>query len=508
MDLYSERLICPWGIKLPRLRTINTGYLSPVSVRYRSFGPVMTTVLIGFAVAGCSPHPLDAWSSDSTERIQDSPVTRPPVPPFNNALTTKAAYQEPVAELTMKDAWALTLTHNPKLARFAWEVRAAEARVLQAGRWSNPEIEVEFENFGGSGDLSGTSDLETTIALSQTIAIGSDITHRRRLAQLHGELVSWDYEAARITVLTEVTQRFVEVLAKQRQVELAQESMKLTEQVRDSIIRRVEAGVAPPVERLRAMMPVVTAKIVLQDTRQSLEAARLKLASNWGNSAPQFIEAVGSLDDIKPIPPLSLLIQMINHNPELARWTVEITARKAKVKLSQAEAMPDITAAVGYRRLNDSDDNALVAGISIPLPLFDRGQDEIRAEKMIVASAYQQQRAAELRVQAALAITYARVTSASSRAVALRDDALPPATEAYEAIQRAFDHGDLSSLDVLDAERTLIEFRQQYLDALTAYHFAVAEIESLIGQRLDTTLHPVPSESELPTKKDFQDTQP
>ena len=37
-------------------------------------------------------------------------------------------------------------------------------------------------------------------------------------------------------------------------------------------------------------------------------------------------------------------------------------------------------------------------------------------------------------------------------------------------------------LEVLDAQRTLFEARGQYIDALAAYHKAVAEVERLLGE--------------------------
>lgn len=453
--------------------------------------------VIGVGLSGCTQSPLndDYWVSRRPLGEAYS-AFRPPSE-VNSSTVDHSDHlvAEHEGNLPLRAALAAALLRNPELATFAYSIRAAEARTLQAGLWPNPEVEAAFENFAGSGDVSGTSALETTIALSQTIPLGGDIEHRRRLAQLRGELTGWDYEAARIALLTEVTQRFVNALATQRQVELAQDSVKLAEQVRDSINRRVDAGAAPAVERLRAVVPVVAAKIELQGAQRALDAARLQLASTWGSTVPRFTKVSGDLNSIQPVPPATALVAFVNQNPDVARWAVEITARQTEAKLVQAEAVPDLTGTLGYRRLNEADDNALIVGISIPLPIFDRRQGDILAARLGVASAHQERRSAELRVQAALATVYARLTTAHSKAVTLRDDALPPATEAYEAIRRAFDQGDLGFLDVLDAERTLIEFRQQYLDTLATYHGAVAEIEGLIGQHLPV----VASDNAIPT---------
>ncbi len=74
--------------------------------------------------------------------------------------------------VTLADALALALERSPKLASFSAEVRAREARTLQAGLLPNPEIEGSFEDFGGSGERRGAGSAESTLRLSQPIELG------------------------------------------------------------------------------------------------------------------------------------------------------------------------------------------------------------------------------------------------------------------------------------------------------------------------------------------------
>ena len=77
-------------------------------------------------------------------------------------------------------------------------MRAREAEGLQAGRLSNPELEVEIENFGGSGEADGFSASETTLALSQLIELGGKRLKRQRIAGHQAELAGWEYELTRV----------------------------------------------------------------------------------------------------------------------------------------------------------------------------------------------------------------------------------------------------------------------------------------------------------------------
>jgi len=110
---------------------------------------------------------------------------------------------EPTGVLSLREALLLALRHSPDLAAFAWEVRAGEARTLQAGLLPNPEFDIELENFAGSGDLEGFDARETTIALNQLIELGGKRLKRKRVAALERDLRGWDYEAKRLDVFTE-----------------------------------------------------------------------------------------------------------------------------------------------------------------------------------------------------------------------------------------------------------------------------------------------------------------
>ena len=74
-----------------------------------------------------------------------------------SAMEKKLPHPEAPSEtITLEDARARALMHNPELAASSWEVRSGEARTDQARRYPNPELEVEIEEFGGSREEEGS----------------------------------------------------------------------------------------------------------------------------------------------------------------------------------------------------------------------------------------------------------------------------------------------------------------------------------------------------------------
>ena len=75
--------------------------------------------------------------------------------------------------LTLAQALSRALSRNPDIEPYAIEIRAREAREVQAGLLPNPELGMEIEEFGGSDDRSQFDGAETTVQLSQRIEIGA-----------------------------------------------------------------------------------------------------------------------------------------------------------------------------------------------------------------------------------------------------------------------------------------------------------------------------------------------
>lgn len=447
-----------------------------------------TTALSGcLLAAGCQTSPFDdsAWPERRPLGLELEAYQPPRDPEQLEATTDSVDLPASTDELTLRNTMALALTRSPELRAFGWEVRAAEARILQAGLWSNPELEVEIDEFGGTGGgLSGTDAAEFTVSLAQTFPLGGDIARRRDLAGYNAALAGWDYEAARIEVLTEVTKRYIAVLAAQRSLVVAQQEVELSEAILTIARKRLEAGAAAQVEVIRARVPVAEAMVQMKQAQRRLSASRYQLALSWGQQEPTFGNLVGDLDQLSVPPKPEALAQRINQNPGVARWATEISAHRARVALARAEAVPDLTGRLGVKRFNEIDETALVLSVSLPLPIFDRRQGDILAARLSGSAASERRKQAELRLATQLSSAWTQLANAYEEAVAIRDVALPSAEESFEVTRRAFESGGVGFIDVIDAERTLVGLRARYIAALNTYHTSAAEIEGLIAQPL------------------------
>ena len=392
---------------------------------------------------------------------------------------------EPTGWLTLGQALALTLKQNPELAAFSWDVRSAEARILQARLRPKPELGTQTEDIAGSKQSSGFSRSQTTLQLSQLLELGGKRSARVREATFGRELAKFDYETKRLDILKKTAQAFVEVLSAQERVRLTQENVDLAAGLIPYIQKRVEAGKASAIEQTRIDVAVASARIEFDQTKRALITARQHLAAQWGSAKPRFDRAVGDLERITYFPSLENLSLSLSTNPQIARWEPETEKRQATLRLQQADAVPNLTLSGGPRYINETGEWTNVIGFSLPLPLWNRNQGAILEARNQLAKADDEKRSAVTRLSTELNDAYQTVARTSNEIRILKESVLPGAEKAVEAIQQGYEAGRFSYLDINEARRTLTAARLQHLQALSDYHKAVADIEALTNRPFD-----------------------
>ncbi len=80
--------------------------------------------------------------------------------------------------LTLRDAAVRAAQRNPDLAHFAFELKAQDARIEQAGQRPALHFNAGLENFAGTGDASWLSGAELTLSLSRVVELGGQAGRR------------------------------------------------------------------------------------------------------------------------------------------------------------------------------------------------------------------------------------------------------------------------------------------------------------------------------------------
>ena len=148
--------------------------------------------------------------------------------------------------------------------------------------------------------------------------------------------------------------------------------------------------------------------------------------------------------------------------------------------MEQARAKPNFEVFGGGRYFNEaSGDAAFVVGVEIPWPLFDKNQGNIRTARAQVRAVEYEEAATRRELIVALTDAYQVLVAAHAEAQSVENDLLPTAEQTLEETEEGYERGQFTLLSVLESRSTLFEIRETYLDALSRYASAQAQIEAL-----------------------------
>lgn len=385
------------------------------------------------------------------------------------------------SDLTLGQALQRVLQNNPELAAFSKEVVAYEGTKLQAGLLKNPEFSIGAESFDSSDP---GIERFTTFRISQLIELGGKRSARVNVATLGQEIAGQAYAAKRLEVLARTANAFVDVLENQEQVKVMDDTLRLMQRAMNTVVKRVEAGKAPPIEATRSKVALSAATIELEQARRNLSAVRAKLALLWGEAKPQFSQALGELEAFVEIPGFDQLVSRLEENPAILQSIKNVAQHEAIVELQKANKIPDVTLGAGVQRYLGIDKTTAVLDMSIPIPIFNRNQGNELEARQRLNKAMDEQMSVELQLRTEFVRNYESLLAAQNEIKVLHDEILPGAQNAFEITNRGYQLGKFSFLEMLDAQRAFFQNRILYVRALANYQRLVNTIEQLIAAPL------------------------
>lgn len=400
---------------------------------------------------------------------------------FGQASTPAPSPALPPA-LTLDAALQTALRRNPLLRAAEAEVDATQGALDQAGARPNPTLGIEQED-------TRRETRTTTLLLTQPLELGGKRAARLGLARSARELALADLASRQAEVRADTLLAFFDALIAQERVTVAAQSVDIAASGSAAAARRVTAGKVSPTEETRARVAEANARIELRQAQADRLAAQRALAWAMGSAADDTPPPLdGRAESLPPPPDAQALAERVAQSPALRRARGEVQHAQAAYELERARRLPDLGVSLGTKRAAQTGRHQPVIGLSIPLPLFDANTgaqlEALRRRDAAQALA----EAEERRLRAEVLQALDQLAARAGEAQALKQDVLPAAQSVHDAASRGFELGKFSFLDVLDAQRTLLQARTQYFSALAQAHRAAAELERRLGTPNDRPL--------------------
>ena len=381
--------------------------------------------------------------------------------------------------LTLRQALTLARDSDVGLAASEARIEAASGALRQAGVSPNPSIGVEVENFPRSNLNTPFHRTEATLFYQRTVERGDKREARINASRADLEVVRLRRIVRGLDLFQSVETAWNEALAAEASVQIAADQLATVQAFQEEVRRRVEAARDPLFAGARVDTQVIQAQIALDQARLAADNARRALAAYWSNPSDQPLDVSEFEDTEAPLPALpaqSVDLGLL----EAVRETAD-----AQIAVEQSRAVPDLTLRGGVRYLEDGRDLAFVVGGSIPIGVYDTNRGNIeRAEAERLAADREIAAARLARVRDTVRLQ-ARIAAYAAEANRIEAEVLPKAEETVALVRDGFNRGGFSYIDVIDAQRALIEARTRRIEALKALHADRAVLNRLAASHAD-----------------------
>lgn len=433
--------------------------------------------------AGCAAP----WRDDY-DRLQDLTAAAPAAAaPATRAPSTDAELDR--ALLQPLDAGTLVAharARNPELREAAARARAGLHDVRRAGALDDPTLKFETEGvpLRHAGSLARAE--TNMVGLSQSFPFPGTLSLRSEAAVREAEALYQRYRHRERDVIARLKRAYLDYYAAARAIEAHDDHLKLmeaTEKISDAKFRTGAVSqqdvLKPQLEQIQLHSEVLAAEQMKASARAAINTL-LHRPVDAPLGEPKAIVPAEEAFDVQ-----ELLARAADARPDLREAELRVRATRAALRVARREQnLPEFSVGLDYRQMPDGPD-AYGAFLAVHLPWFtgkrsaqaDALEQTLRADEAALD-------AVRARAQFEVRDAWLRTESARKSAALLRTELIPKTGQTVDVSRASYEKDKTSFLDLLDAERSLRDVKLRYIQAVTQYESAVADLERAVGSDL------------------------
>ena len=409
---------------------------------------------------------------------------RPAAGPERETLEMLAGYLE------------LAALNNPELEAAFYRWKSALEKIPQAG--SLPDPRFTFAYYIRNVETR-VGPQQARLALFQTFPWFGVLGLKQSMAAREADAARARYDALKFKVFYDVKNAFYEYAYLAQAVETTAQDVELLRYLENVARVRYTAGAAPYTDLLK--MQVQLGRVedrlkTLQDLRKPI-GARLAAAVYappdtefpWPPSIP--VMRLSLTDE-------ELSDLLVEGNPRIESYEHLEAMEKASMDLAAKAYYPEITFGLedivtGQARIPnvpDSGKDAVIASVTINIPLWrDRRRAAVRESRARMAAASRNTESLKRSLTSDMELALYEYRDAQRKMDLYRNTLIPKAEEALAVTLQGYQAGTQTSLDLIDAEQTRLEFELSFLRGLADQAQRVADLEWIIGREIPCEIH-------------------
>lgn len=386
--------------------------------------------------------------------------------------------------LSLEQAVKLALEQNLELKAKREELGIAEGRLIRSNLFlqHNPELEGDLSNRRLKKPEEGFPKNLTQggVALTQEFEIAGQPTFRREAAGRNLEKVKFEVNDFERTLRFRVTENFLKLLNLQSKITQAEQIVDLRTRLRDASKKRLELGDIPEVQHVLAKFELNRTQSDLISLRREREESLLSLRQNLALEPESGVEILGDLNYTpQTLLAAELVKAALERRPDLAALDRDKKVTEAEENLNRAERIPNVKFGIFWER--DDRDSIVGGRLSIPIPFFDRKQGEIREAQARRSQANINYLNSRQTIERSVRTAYQKFKLSEREISLYPTEARKQFDNSLELYLKAYQERLIDLPDLIVFQNQVVEARQKYIDALTNYNLALAELKYQAG---------------------------
>lgn len=396
-------------------------------------------------------------------------------------------FAPPVVRLNLTEAIALFLKQNLDLLIARYGIEYSKGQQITARLFPNPVAQFgNVASFTQGNTLAKTGAF--TMQVQQLFELAGKRGYRIESAGFGVQSAEADFEdAVRLLGFT-IKDAYYRVLVAQRRLALAEENRDRFARILDVNTIRFKKGYIAEVDLIRIRLQVVDFQSQVIESIQEGESARADLRQLLRLSPASKLELTTEMDYRRVDPDMGKLRSLaLDVRPDIRSRRAVVAQREADLKLAKAFRVPDVTIGAGYavQGSRGPDNQQMgILNLGVPLPLFNRNQGGIVQAEVGVQSAQAELDRTVNQVENQVDVAYRNLLQSRRLVEAYLAGVLEDARSTFTIVERAYERGGATILDLLDAARTSRTIQQNFIEALFSYQRNLFQLESSVGQEI------------------------
>jgi outer membrane protein TolC len=403
------------------------------------------------------------------------------------AQTPSAPSTESGVALSLQDAIKTGIDNNPEIKASRGKIKASRGRFWTAISPASPDLSITNDYIPAGSNISKYG--EKTIGISQPVDFPTNYFLRGSKYSIEKDIAVTEFEQVKLLVVSNVKKSYFNGLALQEQVRTAQENLSIAKDFVKKAEVRYSVGEGTNLEKLTAKVNYSEAlnNVEVSKNHLSTAFADLNFALGYGKGESK---AFRLTDTLAFIPNDFTLSQLLDDaeaaNPQLKVNKLLVDSYSREKSLAWSSLLPNFNLGCFNKQVRDDAKGYYGASISMSVPLwfmFDhRGKIQEAISNVSIAESELQM--ARNSVHAKTQSAFTEFKHEEKQIHLYLKDVLPQSEEIFRTAAKSYEAGEITYMEFLQAQQTLINSRGNYINALLSYNLSIVAIEEAIGKTL------------------------